>query len=353
MSQGRDAKNALDAHAREIVAWHLSPESGTPYWLDQAAERGLTASDFRGFDDLAKLPRFDVDLLRSEAHERFIPRAYAGRPFRIFETGGTTGAPAQRPSWRDHEIDYERFSDALDDAHFPRGGAWLMLGPTGPRRLRLTIEHLAHHRGGICYHVDLDPRWVRTLQRDGQLDGIRRYKAHVIEQGLRVLRNRPVSALFTTPLLLEALGEAIDLRAVGIRGVFCGGTSMTRQSIRFLCEEVLGPDIQLVPTYGNTLMGLAVCAPPSAATGWDLTYYAPEPRAVLRVVEPEAPDQLVPYDAWGRVELTTLTRELLVPRMLERDEARRRPPTDRHPWDGVAEVRPFRSQQKTVLEGVY
>ena len=38
---------------------------------------------------------------------------------------------------------------------------WLMLGPTGPRRLRLSIEHLANFRGGSCYHTDLDPRWVK------------------------------------------------------------------------------------------------------------------------------------------------------------------------------------------------
>ena len=39
---------------------------------------------------------------------------------------------------------------------FPPDSDWLMLGPTGPRRLRLAVEHLAQHRGGICFHVDLD-----------------------------------------------------------------------------------------------------------------------------------------------------------------------------------------------------
>ena len=38
-----------------------------------------------------------------------------------------------------------------------------MLGPTGPRRLRLAIEHLAQHRGGIAFFVDLDPRWVNKM----------------------------------------------------------------------------------------------------------------------------------------------------------------------------------------------
>src|SRR6266536_3584849 len=30
-----------------------------------------------------------------------------------------------------------------------------MIGPTGPRRLRFAVEHLAQHRGGICFMVDL------------------------------------------------------------------------------------------------------------------------------------------------------------------------------------------------------
>ncbi len=28
------------------------------------------------------------------------------------------------------------------------GSDWLMLGPSGPRRLRLAVEHLAQYRGG-------------------------------------------------------------------------------------------------------------------------------------------------------------------------------------------------------------
>jgi hypothetical protein len=32
-----------------------------------------------------------------------------------------------------------------------------MLGPSGPRRLRLAVEHLAQFRGGICFLTDLDP----------------------------------------------------------------------------------------------------------------------------------------------------------------------------------------------------
>ena len=59
----------------------------------------------------------------------------------------------------DFRIDYEMFSQTLPDRYFPRGANWLMLGPSGPRRLRLAVEHLCQHRGGICF---LGPMFSRT-----------------------------------------------------------------------------------------------------------------------------------------------------------------------------------------------
>ena len=77
---------------------------------------------------------------------------------------------ATQPDWR---IDYEIFSKTLSDKSFPPGSDWLMLGPSGPRRLRLAIEHLAQHRGGgISFCVDLDPRWVIKLLKRGDIPEI-------------------------------------------------------------------------------------------------------------------------------------------------------------------------------------
>lgn len=87
--------------------------------------------------------------------------------------------------------------------------------------------------------------------------------------------------------------------------------------------------------------------------GFSITYYAPQPRAVLRVVNPQQTSQPVGYGEWGRVELTTVTKEFFMPRFLERDEALRRPPRAPYAWDGVAEVRPFGAMEKQIVEGVY
>lgn len=354
MTTPADAAAKLDAHVREMMQWHFSPETGCPFWLEFADKCGFDPRrDVRCIADMMKFPNFDDEAMRYAPHEVWVPRQYQGRPFHIFETGGTTGLPKQRIGWEDHRIDYTEFSHGLNDAYFPRGANWLMLGPTGPRRLRLSIEHLANVRGGSCYHVDLDPRWVKKLLAEKKFAEANAYKDHVIAQAVEILKHRKVGCLFATPKLLEALGEKLSPVEHGVKGVFCGGTSMTPQTIRFLCEEVLEGKAQLVPTYGNTLMGLAVARPVTADDGYTLTYYAPQPRAVLRVVDPNDTSKTVPYGQWGRVELSTMTREFFMPRFLERDEAIRRPPRPPYAWDGVADVRPFGAMEKTIVEGVY
>ena len=73
-------------------------------------------------------------------------------------------------------------------------------------------------------------------------------------------------------------------------------------------------------------MGLACHKPFDPADDYQVIYHAPQPRAVLQVVDPDRPDRLAAYGAWGRVKLTTLTKEFFVPGFLERDEAIRTPP---------------------------
>jgi phenylacetate-coenzyme A ligase PaaK-like adenylate-forming protein len=212
---------------------------------------------------------------------------------------------------------------------------------------------LANVRGSSCYFIDLDPRWVKKVITAKQFDQAKAYMEHVVDQAVTILKHRKVSGLFTTPKLLEALAEKINLWDAGIRGVFCGGTTMAPQYVRFIVEEVLEGRIGFYPTYGNTLMGLAASVPLQPEDNFSITYYAPQPRAVLRVVDPKQTDTVKGYGEWGRVELTTLTKEFFMPRFLERDEAIRREPRAPYAWDGVAEVRPFGAMEKTIVEGVY
>jgi phenylacetate-coenzyme A ligase PaaK-like adenylate-forming protein len=357
--RARASREALDARVREVVAWHFDPSTGCPFWLDFARKLGWDPRREIGtFSDLVRLGLFEDEWLRGGPVQRWIPKGCAGKPVFVFETGGTTGIPKTRVAFDDFRIDYELFSDTLPEEHFPRGSNWLMLGPSGPRRLRLSVEHLAQYRGGICFCVDLDPRWVVKLIKKGWSEHLEAYKAHVIDQAVTILQaGHDIRCMFTTPKLLEALGLRLEsmgtsIRQAGITGIFSGGTEFTPQWNRFAHEELLD-GAYMTPTYGNTLMGLAASAPTGPENNYKITYYAPQPRAVIEVVDFDDAGRVVEYGQSGRVKLTTLTKEFFVPRFAERDEGERERPTAKYPWDGVSGVRPFRGFAATTTVGVY
>jgi len=374
----KDAKTKLDAQVREVVQWHFSPETGTPFWLEKAKEYKFNPlKDVHTFEDLRLFGTFEDDWLRGGPVQRWIPKGCAGKPTYVFETGGTTGLPKTRIVIDDFRIDYEMMSDTLPDKYFPKGSNWLMLGPSGPRRLRLAIEHLAQHRGGISFCIDLDPRWVVKLIKMREIAMVNLYKEHAIEQVLTILAGgHDIKCMFTTPKLLAALDEALrsgkledkfrqlgkkipagglkSIKAAGITGIFSGGTEFTPQFTREAYEEMLdNGDVYMTPTYGNTLMGLACSKPISPEDGFKISYYAPQPRAAIQVVDPKNFDKLVEYGQTGRVLLTTLTKEFFVPRFPERDEGEREMPFEKYPWDGVSGVRTFSEFAATTVVGVY
>jgi len=356
----RQARERLDAQVREIVAWHFSAKTGTPFWLEKARELGFDPlKQVKSFDDLKKIGLFEDEWLRGGPVRRWLPKAYQNKPAYVFETGGTTGIPKSRVVVDDFRIDYEMFSETLPEKFFPKGSNWLMLGPSGPRRLRLAVEHLCQYRGGICFCVDLDPRWVIKLIKKGWTEHLKAYQEHVIDQALTILSaNHEIKCMFTTPKLLDALAarlekEGSSIAQAGITGIFCGGTEMTSQWIRFAIEELLGPGVYIAPTYGNTLMGLAASDMPTREDNYKIAYYAPEPRAVVEVVDFDDPNKVVEYGQSGRVKLTTLTKELFIPGFLERDEGEREPPSEKYPWDGVSGVKPFRAIATQTTVGVY
>ncbi|MGQ0734461.1 MAG: hypothetical protein ACT4QD_12500 [Acidobacteriota bacterium] len=358
-SRVEQARAALDRHVVETVAWHFNPDTGTPFWLDWMEKAGCDPRrEVHGFSDLDKFGHFEDEWLRGGPVRRWVPKGLADRPVFVFETGGTTGIPKTRINVNDFRTDYELFSRTLPDAHFPPGANWLMLGPSGPRRLRLAVEHLAQYRGGICFGLDLDPRWVVKLIKKGWMDHLKAYQEHVIDQAVTALSaGHDIRCLFATPKLLEALALRLEkdgttIRKAGITGVFSGGTEFTPQWNRFAHEELLD-GAYMTPTYGNTLMGLAASAPSGPHNGYKIAYYPPHPRAIIDVVDPDQTERVVEYGATGRVMLTTLTQELFMPRFLERDEGEREPPYDAYPWDGVSGVRPFSRFASTTTVGVY
>src|SRR6266404_2624255 len=245
--RAQEAKTRLDAHVREIVEWHFNPETGCPFWLDFASKLGWNPRrEISSFEDLRKFPPFEDEWLRGGPVRRWLPKGLEGKPIFTFETGGTTGVPKSRLQIEDFRTDYEMFSETLPEEFFPRGANWLMLGPSGPRRLRLAVEHLCQYRGGICFCVDLDPRWVIKLIKKGWMEHLKAYQEHIIDQALTILSaGHDIKCAFATPKLLQALCESLEkqgktFKDTGITGIFSGGTEFTPQWTRFCVEEYFG-----------------------------------------------------------------------------------------------------------------
>jgi hypothetical protein len=100
-----EAKAQLDNQVREIIQWHFSPETGCPFWLDWAKKNFDPRGVVNSYEDIiAKFQHFQDEWLRDQQPEVWVPAAFKGKPFNIFETGGTTGMPKQRIGWNDFRV---------------------------------------------------------------------------------------------------------------------------------------------------------------------------------------------------------------------------------------------------------
>ena len=170
-----------------------------------------------------------------------------------------------------------------------------MLGPSGPRRLRLAVEHLAQYRGGICFCIDLDPRWVIKLIKKGWMEHLEAYKQHCIDQAITILgAGHDIKCMFTTPKLLEVAGAGAGkarhpaFRRQGITGIF-SRRHRVHAAVDPLCHRGIWPrskrrlhDAHLRQHADGP--GL-LSKPVTAADGYKISYYAPQPRAVVEVVD--------------------------------------------------------------------
>jgi hypothetical protein len=100
-------------------------------------------------------------------------------------------------------------------------------------------------------------------------------------------------------------------------------------------------------------MGLACSRPITAADDYTIAYYAPQPRAVVEVVDFDDHSRVVGFGETGRAKLYTMTKEFFVPGFLERDEGEREKPFAKYPWDGISGVRPYHGIPGGTTVGVY
>lgn len=344
----------LDTWTREIISWHFQQETGSPYWLERLKQFDFNPlTDIKTYDDLKLFGFFNESELKTIPAQSLIPKGMNRNNrshCRIFETGGTLGAPK-----RIIDLGYRRkvskwLSYSLDLHGFPQGGNWLHLGPAGPHVVGHTTGELAQLRNGLCYYIDIDTRWIKTCVKNGSKDILDDYLEHVLSQAQCILETQEIAFIFTTPKLLQLLAERLDLSA--IRGVACGGTHVSPDVHRLLRQEIL-PGIPLCIVYGNTIMGVAPQVPVTQDDNWMIKHYSCLPYFTLKVVDPENPDREVAYGEIGRIQICTLTQDYFIPNLLERDEGLRVEGNDLFSWDGVANVRPLKQMEEMTIEGVY
>lgn len=342
----------LDGHVREIVQWHFDPATGSPYWLRRRATLGFDPlTEITGAADLARFPAV-ADEWRSVDAADLIPRGCTGE-FDVWETGGTTGAPRRIVDAEVRARGIGRIDRLLDQHGFVRDGAWLHLGPTGPHLVGRNVARLARLRGGLFHTIDMDPRWVKRLNREGRPDEVRRYIDHLVEQALLLLRTQPIRNLTATPALLQALcdhPEGGALLSEKVRGVIWFGTSLSEEGLRFLAEELL-PEATIVGWYGNSLMGIA-CQRPRQVGDSFRCIFTPPPDAWVQVVDPADPWREVGVGETGQVRISLLNRELFIPWQLERDQAVRVAASTPAFSDDLAQVSPIGGGGLRT-EGVY
>ena len=347
-----------DEYLKIALEWHFGTDTGSRFWLERATSLGFDPlRDVRTFEDLALFPNV-VDELRDIPVEDLIPRGYGPRPPapKVFETGGTTGAPKRvilMPDWFQAAID-RMLAGPVFAGREP--GNILIATPTGPHKIGGQYDDVVRIQNTIKFTIDVDPRWVKKLisrGEDGQLKG---YVEHVLDQIEHVLSSQRVSLLVITPPLLRACAarpRLVELINSKISVVFWGGAHMTADE-RFELSRVHFPDVRMVSRYNSAMILEGAAERAGTDPAGDRIIYDPySPVVTFRVVDPQT-RETVDYGKRGQVVMNHVSKGMFLPNNLERDSAIRVPNHEGQIGDSVADPRPVETfGGERVIEGIY
>jgi hypothetical protein len=345
-----------DEWVKRMMRWHFSSETGSVFWLSRRSQLSFDPiKDVTCADDLMQFGEFDADALRRTTIAELLPKGFLGRAHRVFETGGTTGAPIRIVDVMRGRSDVAIYNAFLKARGHKPGGNVLAMTPSGPHAYGWFVGRLADSWGGSVFYIDFDPRWVK-LQNDDPA-AADAYIDHLVQQAEQIIDQNPVRFLFTTSKLLQrlCLHWATPLSERGIEVVCTGGTSCSREEEDVLRRYFLA-GVDWIDTYGNTLLGHALQSDAETPEG-SRSYHLPPPFGQVRVTDLNDWQKTVAIGDRGRVAITTLLEDLFIPNMLERDSAIRAGPSAHFPWDGVRDICPLWQAEPDAalrgIEGVY
>jgi phenylacetate-coenzyme A ligase PaaK-like adenylate-forming protein len=343
-----------EAYLRAAIAWHFDPDTGSPFWLRAARSLDFDPlTEVQTFTDLRRFPNL-VDDLRTVPVDDLIPRGY-GSPApipRIFESGGTTGAPkrtAQLPDWVEQVTRWQ--VEDFTAGGFVPGRGLLCLMPSGPHGVGHFDRAVAERLGSVYHAIDLDPRWVKKLAARGARSEMAAYVDHVLEQAQYVLKTQDVVNLHATPPLVEAIARddaLVDLVNGKIRYLLLSGAHVDVDTLDLLKQ--IFPNTAIALAFGSTM----VLSQAATRTEGDAIVFDPRsPYVFFWVVDPDTGTE-VPCGARGQLVMNHISKGMFIPNNLERDTAIRMPGPDGQIGDSVSEVAPVAVfGGEPVIEGVY
>lgn len=301
---------------RHIIEVHFDPRWGAPYWLECMKQwRFDPRREITSQAELSRIPGASRESLTKRPIEDFIPKRFQDclSGFITCETGGATGPPC-RTAFRSDEFEeafVTPFIKAAAYCRFPSGRNWLFIGPTGPHPIGKAARACAIATGSMDpFMVDFDPRWFRRLAH-GSI-ARQRYLEHILAQAKTILYSQDIGVLFSTPPILAALGNELDLSIrERITGVHLGGMAAEATFWRNLIEQWF-PNAVAMAGYGNSLAGMC---PQLLYNPSRPPEYFPYGGRLLFEVRSSHPD--LP----GQVFFHRLDESVFLPNMAERDVA--------------------------------
>jgi phenylacetate-coenzyme A ligase PaaK-like adenylate-forming protein len=345
---------------RAAMAWHFSPETGSPFWLRRAKTLGFDPRlDVTSFDDLTLFPNV-TDELREVPVADLIPAGFGQSPevVSVIESGGTTGAPKRLPLLREF-ADRMVTSDVegLRSIGLSAEQNWLMLLPSGPHGALEQGRRTARALGALVFAVDMDPRWVKKQIAAGNAKIADEYAEHIVDQAAFVLRGQDVAFLRATAPVLARIArrdELVELIREKVSHISWGGASMDADS-RYLYRTEIFPGARLTGGYGTTMaLGTGGTERPGLSHD-DPCIFDPaiSPYTTFRVVGP-ATGEAAGYGERGQLVVSHISKSFLLPNNSERDTALRIKPAVEQVGDSVADIYPLAEfGGTTVIEGVY
>ncbi|WP_328617030.1 phenazine antibiotic biosynthesis protein [Amycolatopsis sp. NBC_00355] len=352
-----DQAPAADEFVRAAMQWHFGPETGSPYWLEKAKTLEFDPrKDVHGVADLTLFPN-TVNELRDVPVRDLVPRGYGAdaRPFGVYESGGTTGAPKRvvcMADWMDRWVAF--WTEQMAARGCPADTNILAVMPTGPHIYGTVMQHWAQRNRGTLFTVDMDPRWVKKCIAQGRADEAGRYAEHLIGQAEFILRTQEVGVLVATPPLLERISrndELVDIINEKVQFIQWGGAHMDADT-RHLFRTEIFPGAKLQGSYGSTMI-LCGTVERQGLGEDDCVFDTFAPFVSFSVIDP-ATGKPVEYGERGQVVMNHVSKGMLLPNNLERDMATRLEAPEGHPGDSVAAIGPVETfEDETVIEGVY